>query len=272
MRVLGRAAAIASRRLFTPAKVVEAKFPPLLHIDAFTRRPFAGNPAAVVLLEEAADTEWMLLVARNQNLPETAFVRPLSGAQLDGIDGAPAKGESFELRWFTPSVEVDLCGHATLAAAHALFTCPEGRESDVLRFSTRSGELQAVLCAEGLIELAFPASPPIPLNESVGPVRTLKPLEAPTARLQLRTHPFAPLSCTVQGGHRAGAPPAREHGRGGGRVRRPAGGGAGRVSRQGVHARPGAHLSPAVPRGDRHGGRQPPVPLLVALLRAGDRD
>ena len=63
--------------------------------------------------------------------------------------GEPARGETFELRWFTPSVEVDLCGHATLAAAHALFSAPGGRESPLLRFGTRSGELVAALRGEG---------------------------------------------------------------------------------------------------------------------------
>ena len=75
-------------------------------VDAFTDRPFAGNPAAVCWLEQEADAAWMQQVAAEMNLSETAFVRPL--------------GEGHELRWFTPAVEVDLCGHATLAAAHAL--------------------------------------------------------------------------------------------------------------------------------------------------------
>mmetsp|Transcript_20762 Transcript_20762/g.65156 ORF Transcript_20762/g.65156 Transcript_20762/m.65156 type:complete len:394 (+) Transcript_20762:56-1237(+) len=168
MGLLGRVAGSASRRIFSSA-VAEAKYPTLLHVDAFTKAAFSGNPAAVCLLDDKAEEKWMLNVARNQNLSETAFVRPTCSAQLEGDAGAPAKGETFELRWFTPSVEVDLCGHATLAAAHALFSRPHGRESDVLRFATRSGELQAVQRAEGLIELDFPASPPTPLRQSVGP-------------------------------------------------------------------------------------------------------
>jgi PhzF family phenazine biosynthesis protein len=168
MRLLGRAAGSASRRIFTSA-VAEAKYPTLLHVDSFTKAAFSGNPAAVCMLDDKAEEMWMRNVARNQNLSETAFVRPTGSAQLEGEAGAPAKGETFELRWFTPSVEVDLCGHATMAAAHALFSRPSGRESDVLRFSTRSGELQAIQRADGLIELDFPASPPVPLRESVGP-------------------------------------------------------------------------------------------------------
>jgi PhzF family phenazine biosynthesis protein len=117
---------------------------PCWQVDAFTDRPFAGNPAAVVWLEADADPVWMQNVAAEMNLAETAFVRKLA----DGCS----------LRWFTPKVEVDLCGHATLASAHALWTSdtvPEGP----LRFHTRSGVLT---CSRkgGLIELDFPATPP----------------------------------------------------------------------------------------------------------------
>jgi PhzF family phenazine biosynthesis protein len=120
---------------------------PLLQIDAFTDRPFAGNPAAVCLLERAADEPWMQQLAAEMNLSETAFLVP----------GA----EGFGLRWFTPAVEVDLCGHATLASAHALWErgiVPMGQE---LRFFTRSGVLTARQ-AEGWIWLDFPAQPTAP--------------------------------------------------------------------------------------------------------------
>ncbi len=80
---------------------------PLLHIDAFTDRPFAGNPAAVCLLPGPRDEGWMQQVGTEMNLSETAFLHP----EADG----------YRLRWFTPKVEVDLCGHATLASAHALW-------------------------------------------------------------------------------------------------------------------------------------------------------
>jgi PhzF family phenazine biosynthesis protein len=113
-------------------------------VDAFTDRPFAGNPAAVCVLAAARDERWMLDVAREMNLSETAFLQ----RDEDG----------FRLRWFTPVVEVDLCGHATLASAHILWE--EGYlASDVpARFQTRSGLLTARLQG-GWIELDFPALP-----------------------------------------------------------------------------------------------------------------
>ena len=80
---------------------------PVCQVDAFTEKPFAGNPAAVCFLSDAAADKWMQGVAAEMNLPETAFLLPLE--------------DGFELRWFTPTVEVDLCGHATLASAHALW-------------------------------------------------------------------------------------------------------------------------------------------------------
>lgn len=103
---------------------------PLLQIDAFTDRPFAGNPAAVALLDGPADAGWMQAVAAEMNLAETAFVTPA----VDGVHG---------LRWFTPTVEVELCGHATLASAHALWTTGRASTDEPVRFSTRSGELRA---------------------------------------------------------------------------------------------------------------------------------
>lgn len=117
---------------------------PLLQVDAFTDRPFAGNPAAVALLEQAADAAWMLSVAAEMNLAETAFlVRTAEGR--------------YDLRWFSPKVEIDLCGHATLASAHVLWT--EGHDqSEVLAFQTRSGELLARRVDGGRIELDFPAN------------------------------------------------------------------------------------------------------------------
>ncbi|WP_456448036.1 PhzF family phenazine biosynthesis protein, partial [Thiolapillus sp.] len=80
---------------------------PLFQVDAFTDRPFSGNPAAVCLLDRERDADWMQAVAAELNLSETAFL-------LQREDG-------FGLRWFTPTTEVDLCGHATLAAAHVLW-------------------------------------------------------------------------------------------------------------------------------------------------------
>ncbi len=115
-----------------------------LQIDAFTDRPFTGNPAAVCLLEAARDAEWMQAVAAEMNLSETAFVVPGNG--------------SFNLRWFTPTVEVDLCGHATLASAHALWTEGIVATDDPIVFETKSGLLTCAR-ADGRIELDFPALP-----------------------------------------------------------------------------------------------------------------
>ena len=118
----------------------------LFHVDAFTNRPFAGNPAAVCLLEGAApDERWMQSVAREMNLSETAFVRPRDG------------GDGFDLRWFTPAVEVDLCGHATLASAHVLWEAGRLAPGEPARFMTRSGWLTASRAESGEISMDFPA-------------------------------------------------------------------------------------------------------------------
>jgi PhzF family phenazine biosynthesis protein len=116
----------------------------LLQIDAFTDRAFAGNPAAVCLLDDVRDEAWMQSVAAEMNLSETAFV-------LQRDDG-------FDLRWFTPIVEVELCGHATLASAHALCTKGLVRNDQPIRFHTRSGLL--VCTRQGdFVEMDFPATP-----------------------------------------------------------------------------------------------------------------
>ncbi|MBT8091730.1 MAG: PhzF family phenazine biosynthesis protein [Gammaproteobacteria bacterium] len=120
-----------------------------LQIDAFTDRPFAGNPAAVCLLEGERDAQWMQSVAEEMNLSETAFVRPLQSG--------------FGLRWFTPRVEVDLCGHATLAAAHALWSEGIVDGMDHITFYTASGVLSCVQNAP-FIELDFPATPAEPAS------------------------------------------------------------------------------------------------------------
>src|SRR6267378_284431 len=117
----------------------------ITQVDAFTNRPFAGNPAAVCILPKAADPAWMLNVAREMNLAETAFLVP----QRDGYD----------LRWFTPAVEVDLCGHATLASAHVLWEDGRLKPDVQARFHTKSGLLTADK-RDSWIELDFPATPP----------------------------------------------------------------------------------------------------------------
>ena len=120
---------------------------PLFQVDAFTDRPFHGNPAAVCLLEAPRDDDWMQAVAAEMNLAETAFISP--------------RDDGYDLRWFTPTCEVDLCGHATLASAHALWETKRLPAGATARFHTRSGLLTASQ-RDGLIELDFPATPPDP--------------------------------------------------------------------------------------------------------------
>ncbi|KUM99877.1 oxidoreductase [Streptomyces yokosukanensis] len=116
-------------------------------VDAFTDRPFAGNPAGVCLLDTPADAAWMQQVAAEFNLSETAFVHPVGE-------------DTYGLRWFTPTVEVDLCGHATLATAHVLYTAHGAARDSTLRFETLSGVLAARPQGHRGITLDFPADPP----------------------------------------------------------------------------------------------------------------
>nr|BBH95071.1 phenazine biosynthesis protein [Thermogemmatispora argillosa] len=125
----------------------------IIQVDAFTDRPFAGNPAAVCLLAEPRDERWMQLVAREMNLSETAFLLP--------------EGDGYRLRWFTPTVEVDLCGHATLASAHVLWEEGLLLPEDPARFYTRSGLLTARRL-NGWIEMDFPATPAVPVPPPPG--------------------------------------------------------------------------------------------------------
>jgi PhzF family phenazine biosynthesis protein len=132
---------------------------PLFVVDAFTPRPFAGNPAAVCLVTEERDAAWMQSVAREMNLSETAFVTP----RPDG---------EFDLRWFTPAVEVDLCGHATLASAHVLFELGRVPRERPARFHTRSGVLVATREGDG-IALDFPARPSVRRDAPAGMIEAL---------------------------------------------------------------------------------------------------
>ncbi len=116
----------------------------IIQVDSFTNRPFAGNPAAVCLLDAPAPETWMQHVAAEMNLSETAFVQPIEPGPL------------FRLRWFTPRVEVDLCGHATLAAAHVLWEEKVLSPEAPALFETRSGRLGARRQGNW-IELDFPA-------------------------------------------------------------------------------------------------------------------
>lgn len=115
----------------------------IVQVDAFTNRPFAGNPAAVCVLAKSPPDAWMQNVAREMNLSETAFLVPQDGG--------------YNLRWFTPAVEVDLCGHATVASAHVLWEDGHLAGGTQARFLTRSGLLTADQRGEW-IELDFPAT------------------------------------------------------------------------------------------------------------------
>ncbi|MFB6841973.1 PhzF family phenazine biosynthesis protein [Streptomyces sp. NPDC056361] len=126
-------------------------------VDAFTDRPFSGNPAGVLLLDSFPDDTWLREVAAEVNLSETAFAHPL-----------PAGGDAdWALRWFTPTTEVDMCGHATLATAHVLHTT--GKASGTVRFATRSGVLGATAAADGTITMDFPTSSltPVPVPDGL---------------------------------------------------------------------------------------------------------
>lgn len=121
-------------------------------IDAFTSVPFGGNSAGVILLDRAADEEWMQHVAAELKHPETAFVR----LRADG---------AYDLRWFTPTVEVRLCGHATLASTHALHSTGAGKS---FVFHTLSGELRTGVDESGVVSMDFPAAIPKPIQAPAG--------------------------------------------------------------------------------------------------------
>lgn len=125
----------------------------IYQVDAFTNEPFAGNPAGVCPLPSFPSPEWMLSVAREMSLAETAFLVRREGAQYD-------------LRWFTPAVEIELCGHATLAAAHLLWEIGAVPAEEPIRFHTLSGPLGAARSGEW-IELDFPAEPPTELASPI---------------------------------------------------------------------------------------------------------
>jgi PhzF family phenazine biosynthesis protein len=118
----------------------------IVQVDAFTNQPFSGNPAAVCIMDGARDEHWMQNVAREMNLSETAFLYP--------------DNDGYRLRWFTPTVEVDLCGHATLASAHVLYETGALPQEKQARFHTRSGLLTADN-DNGWIRLDFPAKDPV---------------------------------------------------------------------------------------------------------------
>jgi PhzF family phenazine biosynthesis protein len=125
---------------------------PIFVVDAFTSEPFGGNPAGVVL--DHGDESWMQRVAAEMRHSETAFVRPRADAS------------GYDLRWFTPEVEVSLCGHATLASAHVLFETGRVPANETITFHTRGGELRAAHSGAEGVTLDFPVSVPRPLDSA----------------------------------------------------------------------------------------------------------
>jgi len=148
---------------------------PVVVVDAFTDRPFAGNPAAVCVLPGPADPEWMQLVAREMSLSETAFVHR----------DAAAGPDDWRLRWFTPTVEETLCGHATLASAHVIWEEARAAAPDrPLRFHSKSGLLVASRAEGGGIEMDFPATP---VEAAAPPAGLLEGLAVPEPRFAGRS-------------------------------------------------------------------------------------
>jgi len=121
---------------------------PLYQVDAFADRPFAGNPAAICPLDRWLDAPTMQAIAAENNLAETAFLVP--------------EDTGWALRWFTPTVEVDLCGHATLAAAHVIFAHLEPGRTAPVAFGTRSGRLTVARRPDGALSMDLPAIPSAP--------------------------------------------------------------------------------------------------------------
>src|SRR3569833_2034390 len=168
-------------------------------VDAFTDRPFAGNPAAVCVLAEPAAAGWMQRIAMEMNLSETAFPRPLE-ADPDA---------DYELRWFPPKVEVARCGHATLGSAHVLYETGAVPADRPIRFRTLHSGVLTVRREGGLLAMDFPACPPERAEAPEGPVTgsahcMLAPFWAERlGRTDLRAHQASPrggdVHVTVRG-------------------------------------------------------------------------
>lgn len=145
----------------------------IYQVDAFTSSVFSGNPAAVCPLDSWLDESVMQAIAAENNLSETAFFAP--------------QGKDFGIRWFTPTMEVELCGHATLAAAHVLIS-QMGYSDPVIRFHSASGPLSVEYLDNGLLALDFPAWEPGPITDGDGDVSILvaalgvQPVEVLTAQ------------------------------------------------------------------------------------------
>ncbi len=151
----------------------------ITQVDAFTAKRYEGNPAAICILEREADPGWMQRIANEMNLSETAYLVPRS--------------DGFGLRWFTPTVEVDLCGHATVAAAHVLWEEGAVPGSEACRFHTRSGLLTAKRGNSGWIQVEFPketvesCSVPAAAEQALGTKAIAAALSSRLAYLVLET-------------------------------------------------------------------------------------
>ena len=140
---------------------------PFYQVDAFASEPFQGNQACVMPMEAFLPDDHLLKIAAENNVAETAYLVP----QADGV---------WKLRWFTPAVEVPLCGHATLASAHVLFDTG-GYETDIIHFDTvHSGRLSVRRLEEGRLEMDFPSAPisPLPVSDDIADALGARPLEA----------------------------------------------------------------------------------------------
>lgn len=140
---------------------------PFYQVDAFASQPFEGNQACVMPMEAFLPDDQLLKIAAENNVAETAYLVP----QSDGV---------WALRWFTPAVEVPLCGHATLASAHVLFDAG-GYDTDVIHFDTvKSGRLTVRRMADGRLEMDFPSAPiqPVPVTDEIAAALGARPLEA----------------------------------------------------------------------------------------------
>lgn len=140
---------------------------PFYQVDAFASRPFEGNQACVMPMEAFLPDDDLLKIAAENNVAETAYIVP----QAEGV---------WALRWFTPAVEVPLCGHATLASAHVLFEAG-GYRGDVIHFDTvHSGRLSVRRLEDGRLEMDFPSAPirPVPVTDDIAAALGARPLEA----------------------------------------------------------------------------------------------
>jgi len=151
---------------------------PLYQVDAFTRSPFKGNPAAVCLLPRTLDDALMQAIAAEMNLSETAFVMPVDDTSWSGA-------ATFSLRWFTPKVEVRLCGHATLGTAAVLFGAV-GVKAAAVTFQTLSGDLVALRIKGGMADvqsilLDFPVDTPVPCDPPAGVLQAIGATQAQAA-------------------------------------------------------------------------------------------